>query len=93
MQTNNDGAPDQLELAGMKGENEIIDSVFDLNPSDVERLKKKKPKSRSSSKQSSRSPSMRRGRTGVGSWHYSDALTKETRSRSYEVVLKPAQQF
>src|SRR5689334_3246035 len=45
MQTNNDGAPDQLELAGMKGENEIIDSVFDLNPSDVERLKKKKPKS------------------------------------------------
>jgi hypothetical protein len=34
----------QLDLPGIGGETEIIDSVFDLNAGDVERLKKRKPK-------------------------------------------------
>jgi hypothetical protein len=45
MQTNNHGSPDKPALAAMGAKTGIIDSVFDLNVDDVERLKKKKPKS------------------------------------------------
>jgi hypothetical protein len=41
----NKNTTDQLELAGIEKESLFIDSVFDLTPDDVERLKTKKPKS------------------------------------------------